>query len=140
MGCVRRNARGGLQRRGRLGSAPRRLPSRHRCRSPQVYKEFREQFDARQYAEAQPLAEKLVALTEEQYGDEDLALANPLTNLATIHYRLKDFPAAEKDYQRTLRILQADAGTTDRQLLRPLHGLGASHFARERIRRRLGAR
>ena len=33
-----------------------------------VYKEFRTQFDARQYAAAKPLAEKLVQLTEEQYG------------------------------------------------------------------------
>ena len=38
-----------------------------------VYKEFRSHFDARKYAEAQPLAQRLVALTEEQYGAEDLA-------------------------------------------------------------------
>src|SRR3982751_1236361 len=72
-----------------------------------VYKDFRVQFDARKYAEAQPLAERLVALTEEQYGAEDLALAKPLTNLATVHYKLKQFPAAIENYQRTLRILQA---------------------------------
>ncbi len=29
-----------------------------------VYKDFRAQFDAKKYAEAQPLAERLVALTE----------------------------------------------------------------------------
>ena len=33
-----------------------------------VYKEFRVQFDTRQYAAAKPLAEKLVQLTEQQYG------------------------------------------------------------------------
>src|SRR5689334_18931304 len=67
-----------------------------------VYKEFRIQFDAKKYAEAQPLAERLVALTEEQYGAEDLALTNPLTNLATVHYKLKQYPAAIENYQRTL--------------------------------------
>jgi tetratricopeptide (TPR) repeat protein len=91
-----------------------------------VYKDFRAQFDARKYAEAQPLAERLVALTEEQYGTDDLALTNPLTNLATVHYKLGHYPAAIESYQRTLRILQAKSTIADRQQIRPLHGLGVS--------------
>src|SRR5262245_55113336 len=63
-----------------------------------TYKEFRVQFDAKQYAAAQPLAEKLVRLTEEQYGAEELQLTNPLTNLATIHYKLGNYPAAIENY------------------------------------------
>jgi TonB family protein len=94
-----------------------------------VNQQFREAFDARKYAEALPLAEKVVELTEEQYGKDARALVNPLTNLGTVHYRLKDYPAAEKEYQRGIDILEKTAGTTDRQLLRPLQGLGASHFA-----------
>jgi len=91
--------------------------------------QFREAFDARKYAEALPLAQKVVDLTEEQYGKDARALVNPVTNLGTVHYRLKDYPAAEKEYQRSVDILEKTAGTTDRQLLRPLQGLGASHFA-----------
>ena len=91
-----------------------------------VYKEFRSQFDARKYAEAQPLAQRLVALTEEQYGAEDLALTNPLTNLATVHYKLGQYPAAIENYQRTLRILQAKSTIADKQQIRPLHGLGVA--------------
>jgi tetratricopeptide (TPR) repeat protein len=91
-----------------------------------VYQEFRAQFDARKYAEAQPLAERLVALTEEQYGAEELALTNPLTNLATVHYKLGHFPEAIENYQRTLRILQAKSTLADKQQIRPLHGLGIS--------------
>jgi TonB family protein len=91
--------------------------------------QFRESFDARRYADALPLAEKVVELTEEQYGKDARALVNPLTNLGTVHYRLKDYAAAEKEYQRGIDILEKTAGTTDRQLLRPLQGLGASHFA-----------
>ncbi len=97
----------------------------------QANQEFRELFDAKRYAEALPVAERVVAMTEEQYGKDDRALVNPLTNLGTVHYRLKDYPAAEKDYQRSVEILEATAGNTDRQLLRPLHGLGAAHFAEE---------
>jgi TonB family protein len=97
----------------------------------EVNKQFRAAFDAKRYVEALPLAERVVAMTEEQYGKDDRALVNPLTNLGTVHYRLKDFPAAEKDYQRSVEILEATAGNADRQLLRPLHGLGAAHFAEE---------
>ncbi len=95
----------------------------------QSYQEFRTLFDARRYTEALPVAEKIVTMTEEQYGEKDRALVNPLTNLGTVYYRLKQYPAAEKEYQRGISILEATAGSTDRQLLRPLQGLGAAHFA-----------
>ena len=91
-----------------------------------VYRDFRAQFDARKYTEAQPLAERLVALTEEQYGAEELPLTNPLTNLATVHYKLGHYAAAIENYQRTLRILQAKSTLADKQQIRPLHGLGVS--------------
>jgi tetratricopeptide (TPR) repeat protein len=91
-----------------------------------VYKEFRTQFDAKQYAAAQPLAERLVQLTEEQYGAEELQLTNPLTNLATVHYKLGNYQAAIEAYQRTLRIMQAKSTMADKAQIRPLHGLGIS--------------
>jgi tetratricopeptide (TPR) repeat protein len=91
-----------------------------------VYREFRTQFDAKQYAAAQPLAERLVQLTEEQFGADELALTNPLTNLATVHYKLGHFPAAIENYQRTLRILQAKSTLADKAQIAPLHGLGIS--------------
>jgi tetratricopeptide (TPR) repeat protein len=94
-----------------------------------VYQEFLAQYNARKYAEAQPLAEKLVTLTEQQYGPEELQLTNPLTNLATVHYKQGNFPAAIETYQRTLRILQAKASIADKQQIVPLHGLGVSFMA-----------
>ncbi len=100
-----------------------------------VYREFRTLFDARKYQEALPLAERLVTLTEEQYGAADRALVNPLTNLATVAYRMKDYPTAEKNYARSVEILGATAGNTDKQLLRPLHGLGATYLAQKDFER-----
>ena len=91
-----------------------------------VYKEFRVQYDAKQYAAAQPLAERLVQLTEEQYGSEELQLTNPLTNLATVQYKLGNYPAAIENYQRSLRILQSKSTLADKAQIRPLHGLGIS--------------
>lgn len=94
-----------------------------------VYRDFLTQYQAKQYADAQPLAEKLVALTEEQYGPEDLQLTNPLTNLATVHFRQGHFPQAIEAYQRTLRILQAKSTIADKQQITPLHGLGVAFLA-----------
>ena len=91
-----------------------------------VYKEFRTQYDAKQYAAAKPLAEKLVQLTAEQYGADELQLATPLTNLATVNYKLRDYPTAIENYQHSLRILQAKSTMADKQQIRPLHGLGIS--------------
>jgi tetratricopeptide (TPR) repeat protein len=91
-----------------------------------VYRDFRTQYDARQYEAARPLAEKLVQLTEEQYGPGELPLATPLTNLATVNYKLGNFPVAIDNYQRSLRILQAKSTLADKAQIRPLHGLGVS--------------
>ncbi|MEO8061108.1 MAG: tetratricopeptide repeat protein [Pseudomonadota bacterium] len=94
-----------------------------------IYKQFLADYQAKRYAEAQPLAEQLVKLTEEQYGPDELQLTNPLTNLATIHYKLGNYPAAIENYQRTLRIMQAKSTNADKQQIRPLHGLGVSFLA-----------
>jgi tetratricopeptide (TPR) repeat protein len=95
----------------------------------QVYRDFRAAFDAKRYQDAQPLAQRLVAMTEEQYGAADRALINPLSNLGTTQYRLRDFKNAEATYLRTIKLAEAAGGGADRALLRPLHGLGATYFA-----------
>jgi tetratricopeptide (TPR) repeat protein len=95
----------------------------------QVYHDFRTAFDARKYNEAIPLAEKLVAMTEEQYGKSDRALINPLSNLGTTQYRLHDYKTAEQTFLRSVKLVEETGGGADRALLQPLHGLGATYFA-----------
>jgi tetratricopeptide (TPR) repeat protein len=95
----------------------------------EVYREFRAQFDARHYPQALPIAERLVALTEEQYGADDRALINPLANLGTTQLRLGNHQAAETAYLRSVEIAEGTIGSADRQLVRPLHGLGATYYA-----------
>lgn len=93
-----------------------------------VYREFRVAFDAHHYPEALPLAAKLVALTEEQYGPKDRALVNPLCNLGTTQYRMGDYQDAEDSYLRSVKIAADTGANMDRLLLRPLHGLGATYY------------
>jgi tetratricopeptide (TPR) repeat protein len=78
----------------------------HRRRPHRGLQGFPRPIRREKYAEAQPFAERLVALTEEQYGPTSW-YGNPLTNLATIHYKQGHYAAAIENYQRALRILQA---------------------------------
>ncbi|HQX46808.1 MAG TPA: tetratricopeptide repeat protein [Steroidobacteraceae bacterium] len=98
-----------------------------------AYTRFRALFDAGKYAEALPVAEQLVAATEQQYGDKDRSLANPLANVGTTQLRLGHFAAAEAAYQRALTILDAVGTTTDRARLRPLQGLGLTYARSDRL-------
>jgi tetratricopeptide (TPR) repeat protein len=95
-----------------------------------VYREYRAAFDAHRYPDALPLAEKLVALTQEQYGANDRELVNPLANLGTTQYRMGDYKDAEDTYLRSVKIAaDTGGGSADRLLLRPLQGLGATYYA-----------
>src|SRR3981081_490148 len=95
-----------------------------------VYREYRAAFDAHRYPDALPLAEKLVALTEEQYGANDRELVNPLSNLGTTQYRMGDYRDAEDTYLRSVKIAaDTGGGSADRLMLRPLQGLGETYYA-----------
>jgi tetratricopeptide (TPR) repeat protein len=95
----------------------------------EVYHDFRTAFDAHRYSDALPVAAKLVSLTEEQYGDRDRAMVNPLSNLGATQYRLGDYKNAEQTFLRCVKIAEDSGATADRLLLRPLHGLGATYYA-----------
>jgi tetratricopeptide (TPR) repeat protein len=94
-----------------------------------TYREFRILFDAKRYQEALPVAQQLVTLTEGEFGVADAQLANPLSNLATTAYRLKDYTTAERHYLRGIEILENNTGATNKKILRLLHGLGATYLA-----------
>lgn len=92
-----------------------------------VHGQFLAAFGRADYEAALPLAEQLVSLTEEQFGPDNRAIAVPLTNLGTTLYRLQRFDAAQRSYERAIGVLEKEATTTDRDLLRPLQGLGMSY-------------
>lgn len=92
-----------------------------------VHAQFLAAFGRADYEAALPYAEQLVSLTEEQFGPDSRAVAVPLTNLGTTLYRLQRFDAAQRSYERAIGVLEKEATTTDRDLLRPLQGLGMSY-------------
>lgn len=97
-----------------------------------AYREYRTAFDAASYEQALPLAARVVELTGNQFGPEAPELANPLTNLATTLYRMRQYGEAIDAYRRALTILDATNDATDPRLVAPLHGLGATLRAMQR--------
>jgi tetratricopeptide (TPR) repeat protein len=94
----------------------------------QVYRDFRKLFDTHTYGEALPLAEKLVTMTEGATSPDDLALATPLVNLATTHYQLGTYDAAEAAYLRAIQIIEQRTGGFTKSLVGPLRGLGLTYL------------
>ena len=113
-------------------AAPATVPAVTDIERFEVYKTFRTAFDAAKFTDALPLAQRLVALTEQQYNAEDRQLVNPLTNLATVYYRLGDYANAETTYLRALRVIEGKLAGADRMLMRPLMGLGETYLATKR--------
>lgn len=91
-----------------------------------AYQDFRHAFDAADYTTALPLATRVVELTRNQFGGESRELVNPLTNLGTTYYRMRDFGMALDTYREALTILDNQGNAADEQLVRPLHGMGAA--------------
>lgn len=93
-----------------------------------AYKTFRENFDARRFAEALPSALQVVELSEKQYGPEQVELVVPLQNLATTQLRLADFAAAELTFLRAIKIVETREGGFSRDIIQPLMGLGVTYL------------
>lgn len=97
-----------------------------------AYREFRSVFDAGDYPAALPLASRVVEITASTHGRDALELANPLTNLATTYYRMRQYEPALDTYRRAVELLETHAEPTDPRLVRPLQGMGAVLHAMQR--------
>jgi hypothetical protein len=87
----------------------------------QVYHDFRTEFDAHRYREALPLAQKLVSMTEAQYGSAARALANPLSNpLTDSLVALDRHDEAARAYDYSIRVADTTYGKSDLHVMRPL--------------------
>jgi tetratricopeptide (TPR) repeat protein len=101
-------------------------PTREEQKS--VYHDFRAAYDAKRYADARPLAERAVQITEQLDGRDVMELVTPLNNLAQTAYALKDYSAAEEAYLRSIKIIETRAGSSPR-LSHTLYGLGRVYVA-----------
>src|SRR5262245_15489736 len=94
-----------------------------------AYKTFRSEFDNRNYDKALPAAQRVVELTEKEFGSNHPDLVNALANLGTTQLRLKDYDNAEVSYQRAMRLAETFDGGISHALIQPLLGLGITNQA-----------
>lgn len=95
-----------------------------------AYDEFRRLFAAGQYADALPLAIKVVQFNE-AIG-RDAGLANAYNDLGSVELRA-GFPAdAEESFNHALELLAAIESISSPRLIAPLAGLAAAYQAQEK--------
>ena len=86
-------------------------------------------------AEALPLAERLVALSEKAWGKENTITANNLGTLADVLAGTGRFAEAEAAYKRSVAIMEKNGTPIDQQFLpHQLLQLGQFYYAQRRYR------
>ena len=82
-------------------------------------------------AEAAAAGLEVVTLTGQLHGTDSLALASPLTNLATAQLRNGDLRDAAANYQAAIALLEKHDGFLSSRLINPLTGLGEAYVRSE---------
>lgn len=94
----------------------------------EAYDQFKALLETGRYAEALPLAQRVVELTEAA-ADRDVELPIAYNNLGATHLRLGNYAEAEASYRKSLELVESRQGISSRRLLVPLAGLGAAYAA-----------
>ena len=75
---------------------------------------------------AEPLAQRVVLLSEQQYGAQHFEVAVPLNNLAAMHSQMGQFAKAEQEMERAILILAAKFGPNYASVAPPLTNLASA--------------
>ena len=94
--------------------------------------QMKELYRVGKYKEALPLAQKSLALRENEFGPDDDKVAMPLNDLGTIHYELGQYAVAEQFYKRSLAIRERTLGPDNAEVAMVLNNLGDLYRAEER--------
>jgi tetratricopeptide (TPR) repeat protein/CHAT domain-containing protein len=88
----------------------------------------RELYNAGKYQDALPLAEQILAYTENTFGPEDPLTAYSLSNLASLYTAMGDYAKAEPLYQRALQIREKVLGPEHADTATSLNNLGGLYY------------
>ena len=99
-------------------------PTPSRMRQAVSTRRSKELYRAGKYAAALPLAQRLLAIREKEFGPDDAMVAMPLNDLGTIHYNLGQYAVAEPLYKRSLAIREKTLGPDHAEVASVLNNLG----------------
>lgn len=116
---------------GASGAVP--APSADAARERgEIFLKFKAALESNDLVGARMLAEQLVTNTESTFGKDARELVAPLTNLGTVAFRRGEYQLAEADYLRAIKLIDGQQAGADRDLIRPLTGLGETLLATRR--------
>ena len=98
----------------------------------EIFLKFKTALESHDLVGARLLAEQLVTNTETVFGKDARELVAPLTNLGTVAFRRGEYPLAEAHYARAIKLIDGQLAGADRDLIRPLTGLGETLLATHR--------
>jgi tetratricopeptide (TPR) repeat protein/CHAT domain-containing protein len=87
-----------------------------------------ELYNAGKYQDAVPIAEQILAYTENAFGPEDPLTAYSLTNLASLYTAMGEYAKAEPLYQRALQIREKALGPEHADTAVSLSNLGELYY------------
>jgi TonB family protein len=90
--------------------------------------QFLRLMDEKRFAEAEAIAAQVVKLTQRIFGENDIALASPLKNLATAELGKGDVDAAARNYLACIDVVERREGILSVRLVDPLLGLAKAHL------------
>ena len=88
----------------------------------------RELYNAGKYQDAVPLAQQILAYTENVFGPEDPLTAYSLSNLASLYTAMGEYAKAEPLYQRALQIREKALGPEHADTVVSLNNLGELYY------------
>jgi tetratricopeptide (TPR) repeat protein len=91
---------------------------------------LRDLVEAQDYEEAIPVGERVVALTEEEFGEESPEAATALANLGEVQRRAGRYEESERNFLNAVALFRQIEGEFTESVINPLVGLGAVFHAR----------
>ncbi|MEJ2604363.1 MAG: TonB family protein [Gammaproteobacteria bacterium] len=89
---------------------------------------YKRLFDSGRYPSAIEAGKRVVVLSIEVNGRENLQTARALTNLAIAQQKNGDYEAAEQNYQAAIEIVQSVDSRLSQHMINPLRGLGNTYL------------
>ena len=103
------------------------VPASRQAERLRAHEQFLFMYDRERFAEATEIGMKVVELTREEFGGDDMRMASPLVNLAIAQTKTGDYGSAEANFQESIRIIENHEGVLSPRLINPLSGLGSAY-------------
>lgn len=94
----------------------------------EAFSEYRRLYESGRYAEAVEAGKRVIVLSIEVNGRENLQTARGLTNLAIAQQQNEEYEAAAQNYEAAIDIVERVDSRLSKHLVNPLRGLGNTYL------------